>query len=215
MNLKSLILRELSEGVTEKQLASAVRVPQRTLMRILAGKDPKEPAVWNQFARYFRMEVEFIRTGRSPNAKRTVRLPMEASRSAAGQIRKIPLLDWNRAEQMLAGKTVPGALDALAIVEATDVPGARTFALQIQDDSMEPLFGEGEMIFVNPDLAWNAGDYVVAKGPAGPPDAMVLRQVKPIGSQHMLHPLNRKFEDLPMTKREQVCGKVVRLRKNF
>jgi SOS-response transcriptional repressor LexA len=31
----------------------------------------------------------------------------------------------------------------------------------------------------------------------------------------MLHPLNRKYEDLPVTKEDEVCGKVVRLRKNF
>ena len=30
----------------------------------------------------------------------------------------------------------------------------------------------------------------------------------------MLHPLNRKYEDLPLTKQE-VWGKVVRLRKNL
>lgn len=40
MNLKGLILRELSEGIAEKELASVVRVPQRTLVNILVGKDP-------------------------------------------------------------------------------------------------------------------------------------------------------------------------------
>ena len=45
MNLKGLIHRELGEGMTEKELASAVRVPLRTLVRILAEKDPKDLAV--------------------------------------------------------------------------------------------------------------------------------------------------------------------------
>jgi hypothetical protein len=44
--------------MTEKELASAVQVPLRMLVKILAGKDPKDPAVWEQFARYFRKEVE-------------------------------------------------------------------------------------------------------------------------------------------------------------
>jgi hypothetical protein len=35
MNLKGLIYRELGEGMTEKELASAVRVPPRTLVDIL------------------------------------------------------------------------------------------------------------------------------------------------------------------------------------
>ena len=215
MNLKGLIHRELSEGMTEKELASAVQVPQRTLVNILAGKDPKDPAVWEQFARYFRMEVDFIRTGESTYARRAVTLPGDACHSAAGHIRKIPLLDWNQAGQMVTSKTLPGVIHAEAMIETTDVSGARTFALQVQDDSMEPLFGEGEMIFVNPDLKWSSGDYVIAKRPADHPETILLRHVKPIGSQRMLHPLNRKYEDLPLTKQDEVWGKVVRLRKNF
>lgn len=215
MNLKNLILRELSEGMTEKELASAVRVPQRTLVNILAGKDPKDRPIWKQFARYFRMEVDFLRTGESAVARRGTTLPGDTYHSAAGHMRKIPLLDWNQAGQMVTSKTLPGAVHARAMIETTDVSGARTFALQVQDDSMEPLFGEGEMIFVNPDLKWSSGDYVLAKRRAGSPETMLLRQVKPIGSQRMLHPLNRKFEDNPLTKQEAVCGKVVRLRKNF
>jgi SOS-response transcriptional repressor LexA len=31
----------------------------------------------------------------------------------------------------------------------------------------------------------------------------------------MLHPLNRKYEDLPVTDQDEVWGKVVRLRKNL
>ena len=37
MNLKGLIHRELGEGMTEKELASAIVVPLRTLVNILAG----------------------------------------------------------------------------------------------------------------------------------------------------------------------------------
>jgi SOS-response transcriptional repressor LexA len=215
MNLKNLILRELSEGMTEKELASAVRVPQRTLVNILAGKDPKDLAVWERFARYFRMEVDFLRADESAYARRAMTLPGDAYRSAAGHMRKVPLLDWNQVGQKVSSKILPGAVHVEAMIETTDVSGARTFALQVQDDSMEPFFGEGEMIFVNPDLKWSSGDYVIVKRPAGHPGTMLLRQVKPIGSQRMLHPLNRKFEDLPLTKQEEVCGKVVRLRKNF
>jgi phage repressor protein C with HTH and peptisase S24 domain len=34
------------------------------------------------------------------------------------------------------------------LLEVTDVPGERTFALRVSDDSMSPLFSEGEIIFV-------------------------------------------------------------------
>ena len=80
---------------------------------------------------------------------------------------------------------------------------------------MEPLFSEGEMIFVNPDVEWKPGDYVIAHHQDGHPYAILVRQVKRIGSQCMLHPLNRKYDDLPVTNRDAVWGKVVRLRKNL
>lgn len=215
MNLKGLIHRELGEGMTETELAAAVRIPQRSLMKILSGKDPKDPAIWDQFARYFRMDVDFLRTGESAQAKTMVELPGDPSYSAAGHMRKIPFLSWQQMGQMATSKDLPGVIHAEAMVETTDIPGRRTFALKVPDNSMAPLFSEGEMIFVDPDLEWQTGDYVMAHHPEGHPNTMLLRQVKRIGRRCMLHPLNRKYDDLPVTKQEEVWGKVVRLRKNL
>jgi SOS-response transcriptional repressor LexA len=215
MNLKSLIHRELGEGMTEKELASAVRVPLRTIVDILSGKDPKDPDIWEQFARYFRMDVDFLRTGERARAKTMVELPGSTHHTAAGHIRKFPLLHWQHMDQVVTSKTLPGVIQADALIEATDVSGTRTFALKVQDDSMEPLFSEGEMIFVDPDLEWSPGDYVIAKSLDEHQDVILLRQVKRIGSHCMLHPLNRMYDDLPLTKPEAVWGKVVRLRKNL
>lgn len=215
MNLKGLVHRELGEGLTEKELASAVGVPLRTLTNILTDKDPQNSAVWEKFARYFRMDVDFLRTGEAAHARTTVELPGNTRHSAAGEIRKIPLLDWHHIGQVVTTKTLPGVIRAEAVVEATDVSGTRTFALKVQDDSMEPLFSEGEMIFVNPDLEWKPGDYVIANTRDGDSETLLLRQVKRIGSHSMLHPLNRKYDDLPVTSRDAVWGKVVRLRKNL
>jgi SOS-response transcriptional repressor LexA len=109
--------------------------------------------------------------------------------------------------QMTTSKDLPGVIHAEAMVETTDVSGTRTVALKVKDDAMEPLFSEGEMIFVNPDLEWNPGDYVIAHHPDGHLETMILRQVKPIGSQCMLHPLNWKYDDLPVTKQDEVWGR--------
>lgn len=215
MNLKGLVHRELGEGLTEAELASAVEVSVRTIANILAGKLPHDRAVWEKFARYFRMDVDFLRTGEVAHTKTTVELPGITHHSAAGQIRKFPLLHWQHMGQMVTSKTLPEVIHAEALVEATDVSGTRTFALKVQDDSMEPLFSEGEMIFVNPDVDWKPGDYVIANHQDGDSGAMLLRQVKRIGNHCMLHPLNRKYDDMPVTNQEAVWGKVVRLRKNL
>lgn len=215
MNLKSLVHRELGDGLTENELASMVEVPERTIADILIGKLPHEPAIWDKFARYFRMDIEFLGTGMSAQTRTMVQLPRSSHYSAAGEVRKIPLLQWQHIDEAVHAKTLPDVIHAEAVIEATDVSGTRTFALKVQDDSMEPLFSEGEMIFVNPDSEWQPGDYVIAKGEDGGPPAVLLRQIKHLGSQCMLHPLNRKYADLPLTNQDDVWGKIVRLRKNL
>ncbi|HKT33843.1 MAG TPA: LexA family transcriptional regulator [Nitrospira sp.] len=215
MNLKSLVHRELGEGLTEKELASMVGVPVGTIAKILIGELPNEPAIWEKFARYFLMDIEFLRTGTSAKTRTMVELPGGAYYSAAGEIRKIPLLHWQHIHEMVHAKSLPGLIHAEAVIEATDVSGTRTFALKVKDDSMEPLFSEGEMIFVNPDSEWKPGDYVIANNGESNCDAVLLRQVKHIGNECMLHPLNRKYEDLPLANENAVWGKIVRLRKNL
>jgi len=68
---------------------------------------------------------------------------------------------------------------------------------------------------VNPDSKWKIGDYVITYRPDGHPDTILFRQVKSIGDQSMLHLLNQKHEDLPLTKQDKVWGKVVRLREKL
>src|SRR5215831_15307652 len=104
LNLKGLIHRELGEGLTERELASLVGVPFRTIVNILANKTPGDPAVWEKFARYFRMDADFLRTGVSPNVRTTVELPVKAHHSAAGHIQKFPLLRWDQMGQVITMK---------------------------------------------------------------------------------------------------------------
>jgi phage repressor protein C with HTH and peptisase S24 domain len=97
----------------------------------------------------------------------------------------------------------------------TDVPGVRTFAIQVKDDSMEPLFSEGEVVFVNPDLPTEPGQYVLVDSEDGRPEGALLRQLKEIDGQTTLHPLNRLHKGLPVTNEQRILGLVVRLRKNL
>ncbi|WHZ15738.1 MAG: hypothetical protein OJF52_002584 [Nitrospira sp.] len=214
MDLKGLIHRELGEGLTEKELASAVGVPMRTLTKILADKAPADPAVWEQFAKYFRMDADFLRSGGLTRSGALFELSGGDPAASAGRMRKVPVLSWSQIDRMVTSKDMPPMIRAEAMLE-TDVAGPRTFALHVRDDSMQPLFTEGEIIFVNPDLECKPGDYVIADSRDGGEDSILLRQIKRIGSQRMLHPLNRKYEDLPVAKQDQVLGKVVRLRKNL
>jgi SOS-response transcriptional repressor LexA len=213
MHLKALIHRELGEGLAEEELASMVGVSMRTITSVLADKLPRDPATWRKFAKYFRMDADFLRTGGAPS-KKVFGLSESLPRSAAGDIRRVPLINWDQIEEAVTNKDPHRVLRAVAMIETTDVPGMCTFALKVRDNAMQPLFSIGEMIFVNPDATSRSGDYVVAESPDGSPGAALLREIKKIGKQYILHPLNRRYEALPLG-RQRVWGKVVRLRKNL
>jgi SOS-response transcriptional repressor LexA len=213
VDLKGLIHRELGEGLTEEELASAVGVPVQTIVTILADEIPQDPAVLEALARYFRMDADFLRTGGPPFPDGQFELTESTQRSPIGELRKVPLLRWDETDQMVSSADPPHVIHAEAMLE-TDVPGKRTFAVQVKDNSMQPLFSEGEIIFVNPDLPSEPGHFVVVESENGRPEEALLRQLLNIDGQAILHPLNRTYKDLPMTTQQRIWGRVVRLRKN-
>jgi hypothetical protein len=214
MNLKGLVHRELGEGLTEEELASAVGVPVRTIADILADKLPHDPAIWEQFARYYRIHADFLRSGGPPHSEGLFELPDHTHPSPLGRMRKVPLLTWDEIDQMVTSEEPPRLIHAQALLE-TDVPGKRTFAVQVRDNSMQPLFSEGETIFVDPDLPGEPGHYVVVESESGRPEGTLVQQLKDIGGQTILHPLNLRYTDLPVTKQQRILGRVVRLRKSL
>jgi SOS-response transcriptional repressor LexA len=213
VNLKGLIHRELGEGLTEEELASSVGVSLRTVEHILADKIPQDPAIWDAFARYFRMDADFLRTGGLPLPEGLFELTGTAQHSPVGELRKVPLLRWDETDQLINSTELPHVIHAEAMLE-TDVIGKRTFAVQVRDDSMQPFFSEGEIIFINPDLPVESGHYIVVEHEDGRPQEALLRQLKDIGGQAILHALNRRYADLPLTKQQRIWGRVIRLRKN-
>ncbi len=211
MDLKGLIHRELGEGLTEHELATAVGVTLQTIEDILSHKTPEDPAIWEKFATHFRLDVDFLRTGESTHPPTHVTISEDGQHSRSIEMRKVPLLTWRQLDQRITNKEPSHGIRADVLIEVTDVPGKRTFALTVKDDSMSPVFTKGETIFVNPDHKYKSGDYVVVRSQKG----TMLRHLKKLGSQYLLHPLSRKYGDLPLTKHDRVYGKVVRLRKNL
>ena len=214
MDLKGLVYRELGEGLTEEELASTVGVSVEAISNILADKPPQDRTTWEHFARYFRIDVDFLKIGGPPHSAGQFDLKESANPSPLGQMRKVPLLRWDQIDQMVIPEVPSRVIQAEAMLE-TDVPGIRTFAMQVKDNSMEPLFSEGEVIFVNPDLQSEPGQYMMVDSEDGRPEGALLRQLKEIGGQAILHPLNQLYKDLPVTNQHRILGRVVRMRKNL
>lgn len=215
MNVRSLILRELEEGMTEEELASAIEVSPQTLTNIIANEFPNDSAVWGKFTRYFRMDVDILQTGGSTHSTVILNLSDRTLQSATGLIRKVPLLDWHQMNQIITTKYLPDVIHAKATIDTTDIFGKRTVALKVKDDSMESMFSEGQIIFVDPDSEWKPGDYVIAHHPGEHPEPTLFRQIEYIECHYILHPLNPRYENILLAQQDRVWGKVVQLTKSL
>jgi SOS-response transcriptional repressor LexA len=209
-----MIYKELSEGLSEDELGDSIGVGPTVIKEILAGDIPTNPSIWNKFASYFRVDLDALRFGKSKSPTSHHELLSANPVTDTVGYRKIPLLSWNKIGRGLQRDGGRGDKRAQAMIE-TDVSGPNIFALRIKDDAMEPLFHKGEIIFVNPDLPVRHDQYVVAiSREKGVEDAQ-LRQLKKLNNQFWLRALNSKYPDCPLTKRQKIVGRVVRLRMNL
>jgi hypothetical protein len=203
MDVEGLIRREISEEQSEAQVAEAIGIPLGTLQSILTGHLPNDHDTWVKLTAYFKMPEDTLRFGellQSPTVSPF--LPPHPSHEV-GSCRHVPLLSWS---QLLDNKGPDGSEETVE----TDVVGDDVFAVHVPDDSMEPLFQVDKVIFVQPETGWSADQYVLVK--TADPAQVLLRQIKILGTQIVLHPLNPKYTAVPLTESDTILGKVARVR---
>jgi SOS-response transcriptional repressor LexA len=214
MELKSLIHKELSEGLDEEELATSIGVSREVIKRILLGGVPKDVKTWKKFAAYFHMDLDVLQFGKSKSTAAHSELLSPNPVTETVHYRKIPLPSWDKVGQ--ATQRSGDSIEKLAqtMIE-TDVAGPRIFALRVKDNAMEPLFHKGEIVFVNPDLPPAPNHYVVVVTRGKDAEEARLRQLKKLQNQSWLRALNPKYPDCPLTERHRIVGRVVRLRMNL
>ncbi len=89
-----------------------------------------------------------------------------------------------------AGFPVGGAWDE---IDAPELAGTQSYALEISGDSMLPVYREGDIIIVNPESPVRRGDRVVVKTTAGEILAKELK--RQTGKTIELRSLNPEHED--------------------
>jgi SOS-response transcriptional repressor LexA len=159
------------------------------------------------------MDLDLLRFGNLKSAIPHSQLFSKDPVTRVAQYRKVPLLSWSRVGRVRKHGLPQGEVDAEAMLE-TDVHGPHVFALRVRDDSMEPLFRKGEVIFVNPDLQPAHDHYVIVASGLKDGGEGKIRQLKKLGNQAFLHALNPKYADVPVTG-HRIVGRVVRLRMNL
>ena len=212
-NLKNRILYQLSEGLTEPELAEDIGVSKFTIYRILKGREPKKPEIWKKLARYFHMDMNRLRDETFGLANSQGRVVNHADHHKP--YRKVPLLSWTQASQIVVQQDSLSFLTSRQQMIETELSGARVFAMPVRDDSMEPQFHKGEIFFVDPDLRPQDGHYVVVFPRMAGTDQGCLRQLMKIQQHYILHPINSKYKDVLLRSHQKIIGRVVRLRMNL
>ena len=137
----------------------------------------------------------------------SLELPKEADPVVG--LRKVPLISW-----VQAGLPTPVAsLDDMDKWYICPVRISKNgFALKVRGESMEPMFFEGDIVFIDPDVPAESGRIVAAVDDgAADPEATLKKLVKD-GSDYYLKALNPdwpgpKFQ--PFTKSMRIAGVAV------
>ncbi|MCX4216425.1 S24 family peptidase [Pseudomonas sp. 22189] len=125
---------------------------------------------------------------------------------------KVPLISWVQAGAWCEIAPTVELLHAEQWVPCPVNISRSGYALRVVGDSMTNTgpgrsYPEGCIIFVDPDLAVNNGDRVIASLPSSN-EATFKVLVKDAG-KHYLKPINPQYPIIEMTDDMQICGKIV------
>lgn len=120
----------------------------------------------------------------------------DANITAGPDIRgRVPVISWVQAGNfsMAIDLNQPGIADEF--IETTVQTRKHTFALRVKGDSMEPVFPEGTILIVEPEMEAIHKDYVIAKN--GDEEA-TFKQLIRDGGDWYLKPLNERYPIKPL-----------------
>lgn len=131
------------------------------------------------------------------------------SQPATGISPRHPLITWEQAARWHEIADTFGPNDAESWLPCPVKCSRRTFVLRVQGESMEPRFQEGELIFVDSEVASGHGTFVVVR--TSDDDQALLRRLIHEGARSFLEALNPAWPNriVEMRGGETVSGVVV------
>jgi SOS-response transcriptional repressor LexA len=150
-NLQRLL--KLHGDLSLSELARGTQIPQPTLHHIIEGKTkkPRRQAL-EALARFFSISIPQL-TGITPL---TPKIPDAIKESL--KISTVPLIDWCLARHWEREKDNLSNFDQIILGREID---KNSFALQLQDSRMEPLFQENSILIFDPSKAVKERDFVL------------------------------------------------------
>lgn len=195
-------IKKLMDGCewSEGELARRSGVNQPTIHRIIVGTS-REPRASNldKIAKAFGTTAEYLRYGKSAQTPNVVEGPAIKGR--------YPLISWVAAG---AWSDIAEIHPSEAVLYPCPVSCSdRTFVLRVQGISMEPLFRDGDLIFIDPGADVRHGSYVVAR--LDDENEATFKQLIIEGGQKYLKPVNPNWPEqiIPINGNCTIVGPVV------
>lgn len=185
-------------GLNEAELSRKTQIPQATMHKILAGKteDPRASTL-KTLSDFFGISIDELLSG-NPTSPQT--------KTPAITAQSIPVISWKECVHAikLISTLTPNNWEKWAVSEFLS---ANAYALSSKP-SMAPRFPKDTLLFIDPDITPEDGDYVVALY-TGTEEA-TIREFSTDGPVQMLLPLNPNTEATPFDKQVTILGVLVK-----
>jgi SOS-response transcriptional repressor LexA len=191
---------------TQTALANKSGVGQTTIGRILREAVDPQSENLERIAKAFDLSYSTL----AAIAEGDESGNLEIGNVQAGTIpRRVPLLSLSQAAR-LAGSVRPNHLGDAAWIECPKRrQGPRTVALKVSGESMEPEYQDGDIIYVDPDVAAVHGKDVVVR--LGGQNDVAFKRLVVESERRYLKPLNPNWPDkfLEIPNNARIIGVVV------
>lgn len=185
-------------GLNEAELSRKTHIPQATMHKILAGKteDPRASTL-KTLSDFFGISIDELLNG-SFTAGDT--------RNATVTAQSIPVISWKDCIHVaqFTAQLTPHNWERWAVSEFLS---KNAYALASKP-SMAPRFPKDTILFIDPDMTPEDGDYVIALY-AGTTEA-TIRELSTDGPVRILLPLNPNAEPTPLDKHVKILGVLVK-----
>jgi len=175
---------------TQTPLARKSGVAQSTIGRILRAEVNPQSGNLERIAKAF--GVSLAKLAEMGQDDEPAVEPTDDLKSVEKSAR-VALISWVQANSIVDSLDNPQPQDGEEWMPRPKLSGARTFALRVRGESMEPDYQHGDIIFVDPDVAPEHGKDVVAR--LGDRNEVVFKRLVVEGKLDYLKPANPGWPD--------------------
>lgn len=144
------------QGMTQSALARLVGVKQQTISYICAPDSPSSVSRYStKIAEVLGVNPNWLQTGEGNQYEVSVPITMGGVTYTA---KKVPVLEQQHVLDWLSGVHKHKGLDIMTEIEVS----AESFAIEIEGESMSPMFRSGDRVLIDPSLMPEPGDFVAA-----------------------------------------------------